>query len=373
MSQLQKNPAIKRMSPAEMELREKGLCYFCDEKFSFSHKCPNKQLMLLDIDPDIDLHPTQTEAQKEQDIDQTVEHHLLLNALNGTTGFGVIRFKGLPVEPTQKCNVLVGNGQNMKAEDPEMATLLHTYRVIFQIPKGLPPNKELDHGIVLKAGSQPVKVKPYRYPHSQKEQIEKMVQETLEEGIIQPSVSLLSSPIILVRKKNGTWRCCTYYKALNAITIKDSFPMPTVDELLDKLHGEKYFSKLQLKILPPLKFYVISYALGYDCNNYKVISLTKGIGRVHVHVHAFGTYSWRMIEDFPDPNFINYAPRTILNNYVNWLASGFIVFLDLKSESYQNVSLPADIRIPNSTICTFSGCLSSLLTGLVLGFLLFGQ
>ena len=95
MSQLQKNPAIKRMSPAEMELREKGLCYFCDEKFSFSHKCPNKQLMLLDIDPDIDLHPTQTEAQKEQDIDQTVEHHLLLNALNGTTGFGVIRFKGL--------------------------------------------------------------------------------------------------------------------------------------------------------------------------------------------------------------------------------------------------------------------------------------
>ncbi|KAI5390674.1 hypothetical protein KIW84_075829 [Lathyrus oleraceus] len=45
--------------------------------------------------PNIDLHPTQTEAQKEQDIDQTVEHHLLLNALNGTTGFGVIRFKVL--------------------------------------------------------------------------------------------------------------------------------------------------------------------------------------------------------------------------------------------------------------------------------------
>ncbi|KAI5397216.1 hypothetical protein KIW84_063148 [Lathyrus oleraceus] len=66
-----------------------------------------------------------------------------------------------------------------------------------------------------------------------------------------------------------------------------------------------------LKILPPLKFSVISYTLGYDCNNYKVIALTKGIGKVHVHVHAFGTNSWRMIEDFPDPNFINYAPGTM--------------------------------------------------------------
>ncbi|KAI5397219.1 F-box/kelch-repeat protein At3g23880 [Lathyrus oleraceus] len=125
----------------------------------------------------------------------------------------------------------------------------------------------------------------------------------------------------------------------------------------------------KLKILPPLNSSVISYTLGYDCNNYKVIALTKGIGRVHVHVHAFGTDSWRMIEDFPDPNFISYAPGTILNNYVNWLASGFIVSLDLKSESYQKISLPADIRIPNSTIGTFSGCLSLVTDRFGLGFL----
>jgi hypothetical protein len=130
---------------------------------------------------------------------------------------------------------------------PEIAMLLYTYRDLFKAPEGLPPQRLQNHAIILKEGSQPVKVKPYRYPHSQKEQIEKMVKEMLDQGIIQPSNSPFSSPIVLVKKKDGSWRFCTDYRALNAITVRDSFPMPTVDELLDELCGAKYFSKLDLR------------------------------------------------------------------------------------------------------------------------------
>lgn len=68
----------------------------------------------------------------------------------------------------------------------------------------------------------------------------------LPDGLIQPITSPFSSPIILI-KKDGSWRICKDYRALNAITIKDSFPILMVDELIDELHGTCYFSKINLR------------------------------------------------------------------------------------------------------------------------------
>jgi hypothetical protein len=131
---------------------------------------------------------------------------------------------------------------------PSLQLILDKYPKVFEIPTTLPPSRgEHDHSIPLLPGSQPPNVRPYRYPFSQKNEIENMVQELLEAGVIHPSTNPYSSPVVMVLKKEGTWRMCPDFRALNKLTIKDKFPIPVIDDLLDELQGACVFTKLDLR------------------------------------------------------------------------------------------------------------------------------
>jgi len=128
-----------------------------------------------------------------------------------------------------------------------MKELLQAFSDIFIDPSSLPLTKEVDHIITLKEGTESVNVQPYKYAYYQKNEIEKQVLDMLTTWLVRPSTSPFSLPVLLVKKKDGNWRFCTDYRAHNAATVKDRFPIPTVEDMLDELYGASYFTKLDLR------------------------------------------------------------------------------------------------------------------------------
>ncbi|GFX43650.1 hypothetical protein TNCV_510991 [Trichonephila clavipes] len=89
--------------------------------------------------------------------------------------------------------------------------------------------------------------KPRRFSHAEKSEITNQIQKWLDNKVIRPSSSNYASPIVLVKKKNGSTRLCVDYRKLNRKIIKDQFPLPLIEDVIDKLHSAKIFTTLDLK------------------------------------------------------------------------------------------------------------------------------
>lgn len=115
------------------------------------------------------------------------------------------------------------------------------------LPAGLPPSREVDHRIELIPGSTPPSRPTIRLSATELAELKKQLIELEAAGFIRPSKSPFGAPILFVKKKDGTMRMCVDYRALNRITIKNSYPLPRVDELFDRLQGARFFSKIDLR------------------------------------------------------------------------------------------------------------------------------
>ena len=104
----------------------------------------------------------------------------------------------------------------------------------------------MEHEIKLTSGSEPPNRPPYRLGPAEQDELEIQIRDLLAQGFIRPSSSPYGAPVLFVPKKDGRWRMCVNYRALNKQTIKDKFPLPRIDGLLDHLGGSRVFSKLDL-------------------------------------------------------------------------------------------------------------------------------
>ena len=133
------------------------------------------------------------------------------------------------------------------AENTRLSHLLESYSDIFASS-----SLDLGHTTLIQhqidtGDAQPIKQAPYRVSQAQRAEIDKHISNMLDQNIISVSTSPWSSPVVLVKKKDGTTRFCIDYRKLNAVTRKDSYPLPRIDDALDALSGSKYFSTLDLQ------------------------------------------------------------------------------------------------------------------------------
>ena len=130
----------------------------------------------------------------------------------------------------------------------KLEKIIHQYRDVFpeKLSEGLPADRQVQHQIKIEPGSKPPNRLPYRLGLAEQDEREEQVKDLLAQGLIRPSCSPYGAPVLFVPKKDGRWRMCIDYRALNKQTIKDRYPLPRIDLLLDRLGQARVFTKLDL-------------------------------------------------------------------------------------------------------------------------------
>jgi hypothetical protein len=143
------------------------------------------------------------------------------------------------------------NSNNLDSGIPSVAvSLLQEFDDIFSedIPSEIPPLKGIKHQIDLVPEASIPNRLAYRSNLEKMKELQRQVDELMMKGYIRESMSPCAVPVLLVSKKDGTWRMCVDFHVVNNITVKYRHPIPRLDDMLNELHGSCIFSKIDLKV-----------------------------------------------------------------------------------------------------------------------------
>jgi hypothetical protein len=191
-----------------------------------------------------------------------------------------------------------------------LQAILDEYKDVFaELPDKLPPERNIAHVIPLETGARPVYKALYRLTQAEKAEVEKQIADLLRKGYIEPSQSPWGAPVLFVPKKDGALRMCIDYRALNKLTVKNRYPLPRIEDLLEQLQGAKVFSSLDL-------------ASGYWQIRISDDDVPKTAFRTHI-----GHYQWRVLSFGLTncPSTFQAAMNDIFRGYLNKFV---IIYLD---------------------------------------------
>ena len=152
-----------------------------------------------------------------------------------------------PWQGYEKLRKLVDEAKSLDATQRErLGTMLAAKKASFSSDKGELGRTNLVLHDIQTGASRPIKQPPRRVPPQHREKVDELVEDMLSQGVIEPSTSPWASPIVLVKKKDGSLRFCVDYRKLNAVTEKDAYPLPRIDDTISAFNGAQWFSTLDL-------------------------------------------------------------------------------------------------------------------------------
>ncbi|GKG30696.1 hypothetical protein Tco_0423184, partial [Tanacetum coccineum] len=146
------------------------------------------------------------------------------------------------------CPIFLAQVTMKKAEDKSKEKQLEEVPVVQDFPEvfpedlpGIPPTRQVEFQIDLIPGAALVARAPYRLAPSEMKELSDQLKELSDKGFIRPSSSPWGAPVLLVKKKDGSFRMCIDYRELSKLTVKNRYPLPRIDNLFDQLQGSSVY------------------------------------------------------------------------------------------------------------------------------------